>query len=239
MELDRRKEAPPLYSQVARELATKIEKGEYAAGELIPCERELQAMYNVSRMTVRLAMSDLVNRGYIEGRRGIGTMVIYGKIKESIRQVRSITEEMAQQGVEMKTTECVLEKEKLPSIVALTLGKKPMEECLVLKRVRMARGRPLVYSETYLNVKDVPQDAELYNDSLYALLQNQMHITIARGEDVLEATLSMGKVSEKLKLPDGYPVFKRTRVTYDPDENPLEYSLCYYPGDLYKCSVNI
>ena len=146
MELDRRKEAPPLYIQVAREMASKIEKGEYAAGELIPCERELQAMYNVSRMTVRLAMSDLVNRGYIEGRRGIGTMVIYGKIKESIKQVRSITEEMAQQGVEMKTTDCVLEKEKLPSIVALTLGKKPMEECLVLKRVRMARGRPLVYS---------------------------------------------------------------------------------------------
>ncbi|MDO4483994.1 MAG: GntR family transcriptional regulator [Clostridia bacterium] len=239
MELDRRKEAPPLYSQVAKELAEKIESGEYAAGELIPSERELQLMYNVSRMTVRLAMSELVNRNYIECRRGIGTIVIYGKIKENIRQVRSLTEEMSQQGVEMKTTDCVLVKEKLPSIVALIFGRKPMEECLVLKRVRVARGRPLVYSKTYLNVDGVPTEASAYHDSLYALLQNQLHITIARGEDVLEAALSEDTVSEKLQLPDGYPVFKRTRVTYDNNENPLEYSICYYPGDQYKCSVDI
>ena len=239
MELDHRKEAPSLYAQVTRDLSSKIENGEYAVGELIPSERELQAIYQVSRMTVRLALNELVNRSYVECRRGIGTIVTYGKIKENIRQVKSLTEEMSQQGVEMKTTFCVVNKEKLPSIIALQFGKKPMTECPVLERVRNAKGRPLVYSKTYLNVEGVPLDASLYQDSLYALLQNQMHITIARGEDVLEAVLSEGMVSEKLHLPDGYPVFKRTRVTYSPQETPLEYSICYYPGDLYKCSVNI
>lgn len=239
MELDRRKEAPPLYTQVAHELAKKIENGEYHAGELIPSERQLQSLYKVSRMTVRLAMSELTNKNYIECRRGIGTIVIYGKIKESIKQVKSLTEEMAQQGVELITTECELCREKLPSIVALTFNKKPMTECLVLKRIRVAKGRPLVYSKTFLNVEGAPEDVQAYNKSLYELLKESLHITIARGEDVLEAVLSEGKVSEKLQLLDGFPVFKRTRITYDESDTPLEYSICYYPGDQYKCSVEI
>lgn len=239
MELDRRKEAPSLYVQVAKELAEQIESGEYATGELIPSEKELQNKYKVSRMTIRQAVGELVNRNYIECRRGIGTIVIYGKIKENIKHVVSLTEEMAQQGIQLKTVVCTLVPGKLSAQAAVALGKREQSPCYILSRTRFAKEKPLVYSETYLCIDQLPMDASLYQESLYSLLRDEFHIIIARGEDVLEAVLSEGTVSTMLRLPDGYPVFKRTRVTYDQNDSPVEYSVCYYPGDQYKCSISL
>ena len=65
----------PLYDKVLKSMQDKIRSGEWAAGEMIPREIDLCAMYDVSRSTIRMAMSRLVDAGALTRVKGMGTYV--------------------------------------------------------------------------------------------------------------------------------------------------------------------
>ena len=65
----------PLYSQLKNIIIEKIEKGEYPSGSKIPSEQELCDFYDISRPTVRQAISELTNSGYLYKEKGKGTFV--------------------------------------------------------------------------------------------------------------------------------------------------------------------
>ncbi|MBN1863293.1 MAG: GntR family transcriptional regulator [Victivallales bacterium] len=66
------------FRELADRLRDKIDSGDLNPGELIPSEPELQAEYEVSRVTVRSAVSLLVSEGLLRKERGRnrGTMVL-------------------------------------------------------------------------------------------------------------------------------------------------------------------
>jgi len=239
MELDRGKAAIPLYLQIAGQIAQAIEKGEYTQGQIIPSEKQLEEMYSVSRMTVRLAIGELVNKGYVERMRGIGTVVTYGKIEEKLKRVISFSDEMKLHGIIMQTSFCEIKPVQASETVAKNLNVDAKSTVLELTRVRCANNKPLVYSTTYLKKTDLPLDADLYKDSLYKFLQNEYNINITRAGDILEATLAEGVIAKRLEVAQGFPTFKRTRVAYDQYDNEVEYTICYYPGDKYRYFVNL
>ncbi len=53
----------PLYKQVKAVIKKMVEQGELKPDEHIPSEREICDLYNVSRTTVRQAISKAVNEG--------------------------------------------------------------------------------------------------------------------------------------------------------------------------------
>ena len=66
--------------------------------------------YQVSRVTIRQAMTALSQAGYIMSRRGIGTEVTYEKIDEHMKSVISFTDEMKQHNITMNTSYCKMGK---------------------------------------------------------------------------------------------------------------------------------
>ena len=65
----------PLYEQLKNLLLSQISSGVYSIGERLPAEAELCSKYEVSRVTVRRALDDLVADGALERRQGKGTYV--------------------------------------------------------------------------------------------------------------------------------------------------------------------
>lgn len=65
----------PKYVMVKNEIKQWILDNEYPIGSKIPSESKIQKIYKVSRHTVRLAISELVNEGYLQKRQGAGTFV--------------------------------------------------------------------------------------------------------------------------------------------------------------------
>lgn len=104
--MDRNPGAPPLYAQLEQILKQQIECGTYKKGDFLPTEKELMEKYELSRVTVRQAMTNLVQSGYARARRGIGTDVVYEKVEEQMEGVISFTEEMKKHHIEMQTTYC-------------------------------------------------------------------------------------------------------------------------------------
>jgi len=80
---------------------------------------------------------------------------------------------------------------------------------------------------------------ELYKNSLYQLLKEEYGVQIVKGQDTLEAVSASNEISEMLQIKETMPVFKRTRKTVDNQNEIIEYTICYYPGDKYKYSVEL
>jgi GntR family transcriptional regulator len=68
--LDDSKNALPLHVQLKEFLRNQIENNEYQCWDVIPSETELQQIFNVSRTTVRQAITDLTNEGYLIKKQG-------------------------------------------------------------------------------------------------------------------------------------------------------------------------
>ncbi len=74
--LTKEKGASPLYSQIADDLRFKIVSGEWGEGEKIPPELDLCKIYEVSRITIRKAIDELVREGRLYRERAKGTFVL-------------------------------------------------------------------------------------------------------------------------------------------------------------------
>ncbi len=64
-----------LWAQVSADLRGDIDSGRLAPGAKLPNELELASQYGVARLTVRRAIADLVDSGYLLILRGRGTYV--------------------------------------------------------------------------------------------------------------------------------------------------------------------
>ena len=106
--------------------------------------------------------------------------------------------------------------------------------------MRNVKGSPLVYTITYLKcVVELPLDEKYYMESLYKFLKDAHQIVIEKGKDTLEAALPSEDVQKFLKISSSMPVFKRVRKTYLSENEVFEYSICYYPGNRYKYTVDL
>lgn len=238
--LNHDKGALPLYSQLEQILRKKIEHGEYSKGDFLPTEKQIMEEYDTSRMTVRQALAELAKDNYIKSRRGIGTEVVYEKIDEHMQKVISFTEEMKRHNITMQTSYCKILKMKPTERVAMALNIPITEQCYCLLRVRDVDGKPLVYTKTYIKcVVELKEDESYYMESLYKYLSEEHGIKIEKARDTLEATLPNEEVMQFLKIDQNMPIFKRTRQTYLRNGEVFEFSICYYPGNRYKYTVDL
>ncbi len=65
----------PKYRQIIEWIKERLESGELSVGDKIESENQISAMFGMSRQTVRHALSDLIQEGILESRRGSGTYV--------------------------------------------------------------------------------------------------------------------------------------------------------------------
>ena len=89
----------PKYLVIKNDIINFIEKGEYSEESLVPSERELMVKYNVSRITVRRALDDLQNAGYLYKVHGKGTFVKGDRHTQNLFSIVSCTEDIKSMGM--------------------------------------------------------------------------------------------------------------------------------------------
>ena len=141
------KAAIPLYQQVIDIIKNEINSGAYKAGVRIPNEFELAESYKVGRVTVRRAIEELVQQGYLTKRQGKGTFVNAPKLKRKIRQkddVQSFSDACRVNGMEPGA--CVISRKILPadSTEAQFFGVPVGTDLICVERVRTADGVPVM-----------------------------------------------------------------------------------------------
>ncbi|MFQ6786552.1 MAG: GntR family transcriptional regulator, partial [Streptococcus salivarius] len=88
----------PAYIRIHDKIKADVDDGTWKIGQRLPSERDLCETFDVSRMTVRQAITLLVDEGILERKPGSGTFVASSRVKEKMRGTTSFTEIVKSQG---------------------------------------------------------------------------------------------------------------------------------------------
>ncbi|MQR95162.1 GntR family transcriptional regulator [Fictibacillus phosphorivorans] len=229
----------PLYFQIEEAIKQKIDKGEWESETMIPSEREFAENYEVSRMTVRQAINNLVNEGYLTRRKGKGTFVSAKKIEQKLLGLTSFTEDMKSRGFRPASRLISFQKTTAENRVAKALEIKEDQVIYEIKRVRLANDIPMAFETTYVPADLLElNESHIKQGSLYSEVENAGFV-IDYATQSLEASISREAESEILEITKGAAVLLIKRQTYLTTGRPLELVQSVYRGDRYKFMIDM
>ncbi len=232
-------------------LLQRIKNKDFKPGEYLPSENELQEIYNISRTPIRKALSKLENEGYVKKKMGKGTLVISTeKVVQNLPSFSSFAEDMKNKGLRPAYELLDFKTAQIPLHIKDYLQKKssntinPNNPVLIIERLMYANEETMAFHKVFLFDKKCLEIAEqletsLANgSSLYKTL-NHYDIHLTGAEQYIGATIADDKLVELLQISEGEPLIKMERITYDVDNNIIEYVDGYYRADRYKYSIKM
>lgn len=237
-----KRDAPvPLYHQLKTAILRDIEAGRWRPGERLPTEDALIARFHVSKITVRQALRDLAQLGYIRREQGRGTFVQGAPLEEGPRELTSFTGEMRGHGLTASSR--VLEQGVVAATdeVAARLGTTAGTSLFRLRRLRLADGEPMGLQTAFIPLRLAPGiDRLSFADaSLYEVLASHYSLYPAAAREAHQAVLVPDDVAELLRVPAGSPALSAERLTALADGRPLEYVHAIMRGDRYKVVLDL
>lgn len=236
-------ERVPKYYQIKKDIIHKIEQEEYTPDGAIPSERELIEQYQVSRITIRKAIDELVVEGYLYKIQGKGTYVKNDEKGNDLFSLVSCTEAVRKMG--MTPTKKVIVSQVLQADRkrAKALNITNTDKVFQLGRVLYADGEPLNYTLTYLPMKlfNGLDEHDFSKESLYQVLGEEYHAELTKARRTVEAVLVKAEVAEYLDVEPNTPVILFGCTTYakvNGQEIPVENFKCYYRTDKYKFYID-
>ncbi len=217
----------PLYFQLKQILQQEIESGQLKSGDTIPTEMELIERYGLSRATVRQAILQLVNEGYLRRAKGKGTFVTQPPARIPLMQsLRWFSAEMARAGIPHTTR--ILESAIIapPERVIECLKIDPETPVFYLKRLRSLNERPYMIDRHYIPHKFCPgiECLNLENTSLYRTLVEEYHFDLHHGwREFQPVTPSSKEEIELLGIYATTPLLHVESAVCDREGTPLDY----------------
>jgi len=218
--------------QVQEILKNRIINGNYPIGSLIPSEPELKQEFDVSIITVRRAVEELALQGYVEKRSGVGTTVISNNPVSKLSKGQRFSEYLSERGLQLrKQIISVSEYDtKDHEILSLAFPKGATR----IERIYMIDEDPYIHFRHYVS-KDIviPEKDEL---SLYETMYSQ-GVKFQRFKDEFGIETPDKRIAELLQVEEK-PHLRRSRFSYDINDNLIEYSIGIYDTKLHKYVVN-
>jgi len=228
----------PLYYQLKQYILEQIKNGEWPAGFQIPAEQQFCDKFNISRPTVRQAVSELVAEGQLLR---AGRFVSIPKPKMAgafFNTLQSFNSEMVAKNLQPSTKVLRLDVRRHEEAQERL---QTSSEVIYLERLRFADGEPIVWVETYL-----PQPAmqallsvDFEKHSLYETIEKRYPIKISRVERIFEALAATVNEADILDVKKGSPICFVKTIAYNQHDEPLEFSMARYRGDKSKFRVCI
>ena len=229
----------PLYYKLKHALLSMIENEELTPDQLIPSERVLMDEHKVSRTTVRKAIDELVNEGYLYKQQGKGTFVRGKRFAQGLINLTSCTESLRAQGFdphpEVLDSGVIVPKK----VICHNLHLKEDEKVFYTQRVFYGDELPINCTYSYIPYKYVP-GIEKHNfavDSIYNAIENEYGIRIIRADRTIEAVLSTEQAARPLNTDKTSPLLKFVGWVYaeiDGTEKLIEHFITYYRSDRSK-----
>ena len=226
--------AVPLYEQMITLLRDHLDNHVIAAGERLPSEAELCKKYGVSRITVRRAIDELVEEGYLERKQGKGTFVTQKRAAVSVMSL----EDHATEGFSSRYGK---ETNRLHSIVVskkeykanknerALLGLDEDDHVLILTRLMVVDEKPWMIDRATYSAKRYPGFFEQIEDgvSTYKLMREKYDVHMSRARREITLAYATNEQAKLLECAPSAPLFKTFKVVYDEQDQPVHLSSTY------------
>lgn len=219
--------ASPLYQQLLENIKSDINSRKYVTGDKIPSEMELAAIYNVSRITVRRAVSELCDEGYLVKRQGKGTFVTPPKIQRKIMQdqhVLSFTATCAMSGIHAGAQTLDIKRCPARQDEQSFLELPPDSSVIYLQRVRTADGEPVLLENNFLPSPEFDGllHENLSNCSLFDIMRQKYgRSPVSRKITTVEVARASQEYAKILHIAPGDALFYITAYFLDEVGKPI------------------
>jgi GntR family transcriptional regulator len=225
----------PIYHQLEEYIKHQIENGALAEESVIPSEREYAEMFQISRMTVRQAINNLVSEGYLKRQKGRGTFVTKKKVEQELQGMTSFTEDMLSRGMNPSSILLSFQITLADKKTALALRIEEEDSVYIIKRIRLADGAPMALETAYIPVKIVPGlTEENSNLSLYQYIEENLALSISEATQEIEASTADQLDAETLEITIGAPILLIERISYLQEGIPFELVKSTFRADRYR-----
>lgn len=226
-------DAGPLYVQLRKRIEGGIATGFLAPDLPLPPEREVASLTGLSRVTVRKAIAELVERGLIVQRQGSGSYVAPARprVEQSLSRLTSFSEDMARRGFrsEVRWLERGLFLPSPDEVLILGLGAD--DQVARLARLRLADGRPMAIERAALPPDVLPNPLDV-TASLYEVL-GQRGLRPVRAMQKISAINLSAEDSALLEVRPQAAGLRIERIAYLAEGRTIELTRSIYRGDAY------
>ena len=219
----------PQYRRIYELLRKHILEGVYQEGDILPSENELCRLHQITRPTVRHALSKLTNDGLIHQHQGKGSIVHHIPNDIGILSVSGTTSAIGKKILKTHiiTAPTII---KWPEKFIFDLSPLELESgCIFLERIRLVNEIPLFYDISNIANVNLPRfcSRSFENKSLFEILRKNYSIDIKGGVQRLKAIPAEGKIIDLLKVKKGKPILYLERKLETSRSNFFIYSSLY------------
>jgi GntR family transcriptional regulator len=217
----------PFYFQLKQILKGAIEANDLVIGDAIPTEKELMELYEISRATVRQAVLELVNEGYLRREKGKGTFVTQPPAKIQLMQsLKWFSAEMNRKGIP-HTTRILESAITFPPVrIAEFLQIDLDTEVFYLRRLRSLNDRPYLIDKHYIphSLCVGIEDMDLSSASLYQTLFEAYDFDLHHGWREFQPAMPSSKEEiELLGIYANTPILLVESTVFSREQQPLDY----------------
>lgn len=219
---------------IANELRSRVQRGSYVAGRLLPSESELGAEFDASRVTIRRALETLREDGLVDARQGFGWFVAAAPLRQNLGQLATIEAQLQQSGIRTERRILEFAFEQASAQVREVLG---ADQVLRVKRLNLADGEPFALITVWCR-SDLGQHlsrADVARSPFYELL----NVPLKGATQTIGADAASIDYAQVLGIPIGSPVLKCTRITTDTDGRAVLLSEHVFPGHRTEFMVEL
>lgn len=230
----------PLYQQIKDILANKISNSVWQSGDIIPTEQELIEKFDVSRTTIRQAISELVYDGLLEKRQGRGTIVKSLKLTGTLSKLTGFAEEILDSG-NVPNAKLLRAEVRDDLFVEKSKLELAEEEFVVsIHRIRFINDVPAAYEKTSWpkEIGEILMQEDLDKAKYYQVLENN-DIYLTKAEEIISAVNATSYEADLLGLSPGTALLDMTRLSYGVNGLPIEYTRTKFKPDLYQYKAEL
>lgn len=228
----------PLYFQVSQRLEQAILGGDLPAGSRLENEVALGERLGLSRPTIRRAIQELVDKGLLVRRRGIGTQVVQGQVTRSV-ELTSLFDDLTRTAQKPSTHLLAFENRSADARIAEKLAIEIDAPTLYLRRVRLTGDVPVAVMENWLPAEflDIAGD-DLVAHGLYQVLRSR-GVTMRVAKQKISARTATNEEAALLEVERHSALLAMERAAYDNSGHAVEFGQHCYRPDLYSFEVTL
>lgn len=234
----------PVYHQIRRTIKHWLIDKRYGPNDKIPPENELAKLFEVNRMTIRQALSSLVDEGILIRKRGQGTFVNSDEeliAKMSLKHI-SMTNELFMPIMKSKTLTVEKEEIEPPPLVREKLELAKTDPLVVrIKRDRIVPEGFQAFTVNYLPLEIGRKltEKKLLKKPLLKIMETDLRINFTEAFQTLEASYADEETARHLEIDPGDSTLFMERIMYAEKGRPVELVQTTYSASMYKCCLQL
>ncbi|WP_322045201.1 GntR family transcriptional regulator [Paraburkholderia sp. J67] len=239
----------PRFAEIARELTEGIASGRFPVGSYLPTELELRDQYQTSRHTIRAALHELQQLGFVSRRKNAGTRVESAQPRNGFRPTLASVDDLVQFGSEnlreVQSVEDVAANAELARLLQCDEG----ERWLRISSLRVERNGqrasasvPVGWTDVYIDpaYQEVADQARTEPDTLISsLIETRYGRRVAEIRQDVSALILPPEMAARLAVDAGTAALRVVRQYLDASGKTFEVSVTVHPAERFSISMRL